>query len=291
MCRKSLVVVAILQMVLLGSASAQEMSYRTRPIRAAVDVGYAPFGMRQPDGQVVGFVVDMGQEIAKRVGSPGMEILDVKFSAIFAGLYAGNYDMILTPLGISAERAKEMLFTEGYLQTGLGFLASRGNAQPKTVEDVRGKRVAVNRGTTADRWASENEASIQLQVQRYDNAADAAQAVVTRRADYYVNDIQGIQYAATRIPNTAVAFRILQDRVYAMAFRPSAVQFRNAVEDALECIKRDGTLSRIHAKWLGEEPPPDSHIVKVAPGFGPEGLQGFQPRDSDLTCPAPSNGR
>jgi len=247
------------------------------PLRVASDVGFAPFTMRQPDGKVVGFTADMGAEIAKRLGRPSVEIVDVKFSAIFAGLFAKNFEFIITPLGITPQRTEEILFTEGYMQTGLGFMTKASATPIAKLEDLKGLKLAINRGTSTDTWLANEGADTKygFEVQRYDGSADAIQAVASGRADVYVNDLQGVQYSAKQIPNMTYAYEILQERTYSTGFRYGDEEARNQVERALECMKLDGTLAALNVKWFGAEPAEGSAMTKVSPGYGPEGLKGW----------------
>ncbi len=269
-----LALAAGLAAIMTSAASAQDNS---KPLRVASDVGFAPFTMRQPDGQVVGFIADMGAEIAKRLGRPSVEIVDVKFSAIFAGLFANNFEFIITPLGITQKRTEEILFTEGYMQTGLGFMTKASAAPIKALEDLKGRKMAINRGTSTDTWITNDgpDAKYGFEVQRYDNSVDAIQALASGRADVYVNDMQGVQYSATQVPNMTYAYEILQDRTYSTGFRYGDEDARNKVERAIECMKLDGTLAAFNVKWFGAEPVAGSAMTKVSPGYGPEGMKGW----------------
>lgn len=268
------ILAAALLAAAIPAASAQDSS---TPLRVASDVGFAPFTMRQPDGQVVGFIADMGAEIAKRTGRPSVEIVDVKFSAIFAGLFAKNFEFIITPLGITPKRTEEILFTEGYMQTGLGFMTKASAAPITKLDDLKGLKMAINRGTSTDTWLTNEgaDAKYGFEVQRYDGSADAIQAVASGRADVYVNDLQGVQYSAKQVPNMTYAYEILQERTYSTGFRYGDEEARNKVERAIECMKQDGTFSALNVKWFGVEPAAGSAMTKVSPGYGPEGLKGW----------------
>jgi polar amino acid transport system substrate-binding protein len=277
--------VAAIPLLSVQSALAQD---NTKPLRVASDVGFAPFTMRQPSGEIAGFIADMGAELAKRLDRPSVEIVDVKFSAIFAGLFAKNFEFIITPLGITKQRSEEILFTEGYMQTGLGFMA-KASAQPITkLEDLKGKTIAINRGTSTDTWITSETADTKygFQVQRYDGSADAIQAVASGRADVYVNDMQGVQYTASKVPNMKYAYEILQERTYSTGFRYGDEAARDKVERALECMKMDGTLSALNVKWFGSKPPEGSAMTVVSPGYGPVGLKGWSdvPDDKKPAC-------
>ncbi|MDO9524447.1 MAG: transporter substrate-binding domain-containing protein, partial [Gemmobacter sp.] len=172
---------------MIGAAMAPFFALPTsavaEPLRVAADVGYAPWAMRSASGETSGFSVDMAEAIAKRLGRDGVEVIDVNFSAIFAGLFAERYDMIVAPMQVTEARAEELLFTEGYLTSGLALVAATGNDSISGPEDLKGKILATNNGSQTDIWATENEAKYGYTIQRYDKDTDAMQAVVVGRAD------------------------------------------------------------------------------------------------------------
>ena len=69
-----------------------------------------------------------------------------------------------------------------------------------------------------------------------------------------------------------------------MAFRKSDVEYRNRVEETLECMKLDGTLAAIHEKWLGAPPEPGSAAATVFEGYGIADLEGFDPTPHTASC-------
>ena len=90
----------------------------------AADVGFAPHVMAKPGGGYEGYNVDMVNEIGRRLGVE-IEIVDQEWSGIFAGLNAKKYDFIMAPTTVTAERAKSMLFIEGYMNTNYRFLVKK----------------------------------------------------------------------------------------------------------------------------------------------------------------------
>ena len=150
---------------------AQELDHPTgKPLVVGSDFGIAPWMVRGTGGPE-GFGVDMVNEIAKRLGRPGVEIVDVNFSGLFAALFAKRMEFTVNPLNITAERAERMLYTEPFFATGNGFLV-RAAEEMKGLEDLKGKAVAVNRGTISDTWATANAERLGFEVQRYDTFPD-----------------------------------------------------------------------------------------------------------------------
>ena len=130
----------------------------------------------------------MIKEVAKRVGRPGVEIVDINFSGLFAALFSKRIEFTVNPLNITAERAERMLYTEPFFATGNGFLIRAADTM-KGFEDLKGKQLAVNRGTISDTWATQNAEKYGFEVQRYDSFPESVQAVITRRAFTALNEI------------------------------------------------------------------------------------------------------
>ncbi len=130
-----------------GIANAQEADHPSdKPLIVASDFGVAPWMVRGANGPE-GFGADLINEIGKELGRPKVEIVDINFSGLFAALFAKRAEFLVNPLNLTAERADKMLYTEPLFSTGNGFLVRAGE-EMKGLEDLKGKSVAVNRGTS-----------------------------------------------------------------------------------------------------------------------------------------------
>jgi polar amino acid transport system substrate-binding protein len=248
-------------------------------LTVAMDVGYAPWAMQAADGNAEGFQVDLINEVARRLGRPGVEIIDTNFSAIFAGLFAKRYEMIGSPIAITPERAEQMLYTESYNTGGNAFTTLAGKPQITSAEDLKGLAVATNSGSVADTWTSANAESYGFTVQRYDKDTDALQAVLSGRADAAMSDVYRSRYAASLNDKIAVSpLVITSNNEVGLVVRMEDTDFREQVEIALECMKLDGTLSKINEKWFGVPADPETSMSKVFVGLGPVGIKGFDPQ-------------
>ena len=253
-----------------------------KPIQVGTDFGIAPFVFRTPAGPE-GFSVDMIKEVARRIKRPGVEIADMNMSGLISALMSKRIEMMVNPFGITAERAERMLFTEAYLGTGNAFIIRKSD-QMKGLADLKGKVLAVNRGTISDTWATENAAKYGFEVQRYDNFPDSVQAVITRRAFAALNEIPTANFAATQNPQIEVGFAEYTGRNFGFALRLESVAFRNQVEEAIECMKLDGWLVKNYEKWFKQPAPNDPALKTVFPGWGPPGLKGHDPTPHTPKC-------
>lgn len=252
-------------------------------LKVSCDLGFAPFCFKTATGEVTGFSYELAAAVAKKLGRPGVDAIDSNFSAIFAGLFSKRYEMIVAPTTVTEERAAQMLFSEPYLPTGLGFLVKKGEPIAN-LEALKGKAIAVNNGSSSDKWLAGNEAKYGYTIQRYNKSADAVQAVMVGRAYAMLADTPAARYITTQNPATAVPFTVATGGNFAFAFRKEDGEFRGKVERALECLKSDGSVAKIYAKWFGVAPEADNAAAKVFPGTGAPGFAGYDATEVKAAC-------
>lgn len=270
--------------MLAGPALAQEADHPSdKNLTVACDLGFAPFCFKNASGETTGFTYDLSAEIAKRLGRPGLDVIDTNYSAIFAGLFSKRYEMIPAPTNITKERAAQMLFSEPYMPTGIGFLTKKGGEIGKP-EDLKGKAITVNNGSISDKWLTDHEKQYGFTIQRYNKNADAVQAVMIGRAFANAADVPVSRYVAKQTPMATVAYVESTGRNFGLAFRKDDKDFRAKVEAAMECMKQDGTMAEIYKKWFGVDPEADSSVVKIYPGYGAPDFEGYDSAKHEMAC-------
>src|ERR1700744_4119977 len=139
-------IAAAAALVISSAAFAQDADHpKDKTLVVGSDFGVAPWMVRGAAGPE-GFGVDMIKEVARRIGRPGVEVVDINFSGLFAALFSKGIEVPVTPLNIPAERAERMLYTEPFFATGNGFIVRQADTMTG-FDDLKGKAVAVNRGT------------------------------------------------------------------------------------------------------------------------------------------------
>ena len=274
---------AALLLICAGPALAQDADHPAdKPLVLGSDFGVAPWMVRGAAGPE-GFGMDLATELAKRLHRPGVEVVDVNFSNLFAALFSKRIEFTVNPLNITAERAERMLYTQPFFATGNGFLIKSADSM-SGFDSLRGRSLAVNRGTISDTWATENAVKLGFEIQRYETFPDSVQAVITGRAFTALNEIPTTVYAASRNPRIKVGYQDLNGRNFGLAFRKEDAAYRNKVDDILTCMKQDGSLKAMYLKWYGTAPPPGTSIEKIYEGYGPPGLSGHDATPHPIAC-------
>ncbi|MBJ3777267.1 transporter substrate-binding domain-containing protein [Acuticoccus mangrovi] len=262
---------------LAGPAVAQD-SYKT-----AIDGTFAPHAMPKLGGGIEGFNVDLTDELANRLGAE-IDLTATQWSGLLPALQAGTYDFIVAPTTITKERAANLLFSEGYLNTDYLFITKKGAPEITDLKQFEGKTIAVNKGSVYDSWARGLEDEIGWTVESYGTNSDAVQAVLSGRAFANVAGNTASAWAVKKNPNLANSYLYKTGLVWGMPFRKGDEELRNKIEAALECMKADGFIAGLHEKWFGFAPAEDSAAVVVQPGYGEPGFEGYQDIEHELSC-------
>jgi polar amino acid transport system substrate-binding protein len=275
---RHLIAAAGLVALISAPASAQT------PIRTAVDGTFAPHAFPNlAGGGVQGFNIDLFQEVAKRLGRP-IEITATQFSGIIPGLNAGTYDFVAAPVTVTKERAESLLFTEGYLDTDFRLVTRRGDAPITDLASLRGKTVSVNRGSAYEIWAKEMEPRVGWVVEAFGTQTDAVQAVIAGRAVANITAETVAAFAVKNNPQIKLDYLHKTGLVWAAPVRNGDTATRDLIENAIECIKKDGTMAKIFEKWFGIQPRPDSAAATIFPGRGVPGMAGYDPTPREPRC-------
>jgi polar amino acid transport system substrate-binding protein len=256
-----------------------------KPLIAGFDGTFAPHAMPKLGGGVEGFNIDLITEAGKRMGRK-IEIFAGEFSGLIPAMQAGKIGFVGAPTTVTPERAKTLLFTEGYLNTYYAFIIPAGKPDFASLEALKGKTIASNKGSAYDKWLQENAVKYGWKAESYGTNADAMQAVSSGRADAGLTGNTVGAYAVLRSNKQLALSRLKVDQglVWGAAFRKEDVALRNAVEQAFECMKLDGTIAKLHEKWFGIKPEPGSAAVTVFPGYGVPGMDGHDPAPHTPKC-------
>jgi polar amino acid transport system substrate-binding protein len=279
MMRYAISVAAVALLLVPSSLPGQELA----PLRTAVDGTFAPHAFPSLSGGYEGFNIDLANEIAKRLKRK--IIIDAaQFSGLVPALQSGTYDFLSAPTTVTKERAENMLFTEGYLNTDFQFLIKKGSPKVTKLEDLTGKTISVNKGSAYDSWARELEAKIGWKVESFGTQTDAVQAVLVGRADANVAGNTVIAWAVKNNPQLELSYLYSTGLVWAAPLRKDSSEMRKTIENAVECMKLDGTIAKMHEKWFSVAPPPGSAAVTVFPGYGVPAMPGYDPTAHTPAC-------
>ncbi|HTR86547.1 MAG TPA: transporter substrate-binding domain-containing protein [Reyranella sp.] len=273
---------ALAAAVLLCASPA--LAQEGKPLRTGVDGSFPPHAFPKPGGGTQGFNIDLFEEVARRMHRP-ITIDAVSFSTLIPGMQSGRYDFIAAPTTVTKERAENMLFTAGYLWTAFQFGIKKGSKPITGWADLKGKVVAVNKGTPYETLSKAKGQEFGFEVQAFDYQTDAVQAVLSGRAYTTLVGNTSVRYVAKQTPMFVPDLELKETRAHWAAPVPKDnPKLRAELQDALDCMKKDGSIAKLSEKWLGYTPTGDALEVTITPGYGVPGMPGYDATPHELHC-------
>ncbi|XEN32491.1 L-cystine transport system substrate-binding protein [Ensifer sp. WSM1721] len=211
---------------------------------------YAPFTYHDASGALVGFDVEIGQEVAKRLGVKA-EFLEGKWDGLIAGLDANRYDTVINQVGITEERKKKYDFSEPYIASKAVLIVRGDNEEIKDFADLKGKKAAQSLTSNFGKLAQASGAELV----GTDGFDQSIQLVLTGRADATINDSLSFLDFKKQKPDANVKIAAEQaDADYSgIIIRKNEPELLDAINKALAEIKADGTYEKISQKYFGAD--------------------------------------
>jgi polar amino acid transport system substrate-binding protein len=211
------------------------------------DPTYEPSEFKQ-NGKIVGFDVDLGSAIAKKLGLTA-DFQESKFEAILPAL-GSRYEIGMSSFTDNPEREKVVDFVT-YFNAGTQWASKDPNFDP---DNACGKKVAVQTGTvqdTDDLPARQKKcAGNTIQVQRYDDQAEATNSVVLGKADAVLADSPVMAGAVKKVGGGLSLVGDVYDAApYGIAIPKTAGTTKDAILGAVKALMSDGTYKAILDKW------------------------------------------
>ena len=232
-----------------GTASTEIDTLKPGTLVVGVDVPYPPFEQgRPPDYE--GFEIDLMNEIASRLGLE-TEYKDTPFDTIFRDLAQNKFDAAIAGSTILPEREKVVDFGNPWFLTEQSLLVQEGS-DVQTIDDLDGKTVGVQKGTTGEDYIEANANPDDLR--SYPEIDDAFNALVAGQVDAVMFDLSGTEQAAKTLDGLEVAESYNTGEYLAPAYAEDNDALREAANDAFEEMKTDGTLDDAYQQWFKIEP-------------------------------------
>ena len=235
-----------------GNNAATSSSSGAKTLKVGSSVDFAPFEF-QDEGQAEyqGFDMDLIRAIGKEMGYD-VEISNIGFDGLIPALQAKNVDVLITGMTINDERKQSVDFSDPYYQSGLTIVVRENEENIKSFDDLKGKRIAVQIGTTS---AKETKVIPGAEAKELNTPADCFMELKNGGVDAVVNDRPVNDYFIHSSQQTGV--KTLPDRLtsedYGIAVAKGNTELLTKINDALKKLKDNGEYDKIFAKWFGDQ--------------------------------------
>ncbi|GAB6181530.1 amino acid ABC transporter substrate-binding protein [Desulfotomaculum defluvii] len=220
-------------------------------IVAGLDDTFAPMGYRDENNKLVGFDIDMGEEIAKRLGIK-IEWQPTQWDGVIMALESKRFDIILSGMTVTEERQKSINFSVPYVGDGQIMVVKKGATGFNTAADLKDQVVGTQAGSSGEEAAKKIEGT--KEVKLYKTYPEAFTDLQIGRIPVVVCDrITASYYISKRTDTFEIVGEQLTKEPLAIGIRKSDPELKAEIDKVLDEMKKDGTLTEISMKWFNRD--------------------------------------
>lgn len=219
------------------------------------NAAFPPYEMTTDDGDYEGIDVEIAGAIADKLGLE-LVIDNKDFDAALLAVQGGEAaDMVMAGVTVTDERKAVMDFTDSYA-SGVQVVIVPEDSDIASIDDMQGKMIGVQRGTTGDLYCSdtvENGGFGEENVTPYPDGLTAVQALNNGQVDCVVIDNAPAQEFVAANPGLKILDTEYANEDYAIGVAKGNTQLLDALNTAIAELKADGTIQAILDKYITAE--------------------------------------
>lgn len=221
---------------------------QTKPkLVIGTDLGFKPFEYRQ-GGKIVGFDIDLAQEIANDTGRQ-LVIEEMNFDGLIAALQAGKIDMAVAGMSVTPERSQNVNFSNPYYLASQMIVVRDNDQRIKSKTDLTGKKIGVQLGSTGDTIVGQLPHVTKIQ---FSAVPAVLQELRSGRIDAAVLDNAPAETYIKTNPDLKMLDTKLSEENYAIAMRKDRTDLLDQVNATIKRVRQDGTYQRLIEKHFSE---------------------------------------
>jgi len=221
-------------------------------LMVGIGLGAPPFGMYDADKKPSGFDVDLAKLIAQEL-KVEIEWVDTSSVNRIPYLLTNKVDLVIATFGPTPERAKQVAFTKPYVSWNLVLLGWKKDRNIKSYKDLKGKAVAVTRGTTQD--IAITQLAPEAKIVRYEDDPVAMLAFEQKKADV-LPTAEVLALKKVR-ENKDMEIKGVVSRSWStIGVRHGDQDWLNWLNNFMDWYGGQGKFAELYEKWTGVEMPP-----------------------------------
>ncbi|MCV2510758.1 ABC transporter substrate-binding protein [Leclercia pneumoniae] len=238
-------------------ATSSVFAGETRELRFGVDPTFAPFESKNPQGDVVGFDIDLGNAICAKLQAKCFWV-ENNFDGIIPSLKARKFDAILSGMYITEKRKEQIAFSDK-IYSGPAFLVARKNSLPdNSLAQLKGKTIGVEQGSAQETYANQKWRGEGVNVVAYQGADQVIRDLESGRIDGAVLSGVMAEYSFLSKPQGKafgfVGGALQDDALFgagaAIGLRKEDDKLRQELNGAIAAILADGTYKKLADRYF-----------------------------------------
>ena len=198
--------------------------------------------------EVVGIDAEMAAAVAEKLGME-LKIEDMAFDSLIPALSSGKVDIVAAGMTVTEDRLASVNFSDTYA-TGIQAIIVTEDSDIASADDLVGKTIGVQQGTTGDLYATDVEGAT---IERYAKGMEAVQSLSQGKIDAVIIDNEPANVFVSEVEGLKILDAAFATEDYAVAVAKDNEELLEQVNTALAELKEDGTLQAIVDKYITAE--------------------------------------
>lgn len=199
--------------------------------------------------EIVGIDVDIAQAICDKLGMT-LAIDNIAFDSIIPAVQSGKADVGVAGMTVTEDRLQSIDFTDSYTTATQVIIVNAEGSTVASADDLAGKTIGVQLGTTGDIYASDVEGAT---VEQYQKGADAVQALKQNKVDCVIIDSEPAKAFVAANDGLTILPDPFEEEEYAICISKDNTELKEQINGALAELKADGTIDSIVAKYISSD--------------------------------------
>ena len=213
------------------------------------NAAFPPYEFVDDNGKIVGIDAEIAEAVANKLGKK-LEIKDMEFDSLLTAVQSGSIDFALAGMTVNDERKLTVDFSDTYAR-GVQVVIVPNDSAIKTVDDLSGKKIGVQAGTTGDIYCTDDFG--QDMVKQFNNGALAVAALKNGQVDCVVIDNEPAKNFVKANEGLKILETAYAEEDYAAAISKENKELQEDFNKALKELKEDGTIDTIINKYIPAE--------------------------------------
>lgn len=238
-----LLAAVMLAIVMVGCSSTDN-----NKLIVGTNAEFVPFEYVDDDGNIDGFDIALMKEVGKKLD---MEVVieNMEFKGLIGAIDSEKINVIAAGMTIDEERKQTCDFTDPYIQSKQVVIVKKGNTAITKEEDLKGKVIAVQEGTTGDFIATDDAGA--KEVLRFKKYLDAVKEVENGKADAVIIDSAPADKMVEANSNVEIVKDlVMADEEYGIAVKKGNTELLEKINTAISELKADGTFDKLVDEYI-----------------------------------------
>jgi len=210
---------------------------------------FPPFELTDDDNNIIGYDIDVITAVGKAAGFE-VQMQNQAFDTLVAGLETGKLDAVVSGMTITDARRQKIDFSEPYYNAAQVIVVQEKTDGITKIEDVKGKKVGVQLGTTGAGMAEEVMGVNSSDLKQFRKYNEVFADLKLDRLDAVVVDLPVAQAYLKRIPGLKISSAPMSEEQYGIGVRKGNAELLGKINDGLAKIRENGEYDAITAKWF-----------------------------------------